>query len=283
MKTPLLPLVICGVLAGIVLFGHALRAKVSAADSGPRLSELEYRAGVIQDMEDVERFHYIYAYQQDKLLLGEQVDLFADHGSEVHFQNQVYLGKAGARRLWVGHWGPMTKNALMPIYGVLNDHFESQPVIDISPDRQSAMARFRADDYDFTSGSTSRSSMHTQEVEYENKYVKVGGKWEFKIWNLCIYADGSYGRGYADMPIPGQMGNAPDAAPGQVEKNELSEGTPENSNQLFPANATGPDRLETPEESGCFVAKDQTMVHSMVFPFHYPNPVTGKYVTWKNH
>ena len=283
MKTPLLPLVICGVLAGIVLFGHELRAKVSAAASGPALSQLEYRAGVIQDMEDVERLHYIYAYQQDKLLFSEQVDLFADHGSELHFQNQVYLGKAGARRLWFGHWGPMTKNSLMPIYGVLNDHFESQPVIDISPDRQSAMARFRADDYDFTSGATSRSSMHTQEVEYENKYVKVDGKWEFKIWDLCIYADGSYGRGYADMPIPGQMGNAPDAAPGQVEKSELSEGSPENSNRLFPSNATGPDRLETAEENGCFVAKDQTMAHSMVFPFHYPNPVTGKYVTWKNH
>ena len=69
----------------------------------------------------------------------------------------------------------------------------------------------------------------------------------------------------------------------RLKKSELSEGSPENSNRLFPSNATGPDRLETAEENGCFVAKDQTMAHSMVFPFHYPNPVTGKYVTWKSH
>jgi hypothetical protein len=44
----------------------------------------------------------------------------------------------------------------------------------------------------------------------------------------------------------------------------------------------GPDRVETPEEYGCFFAKNQTMVHSVVLPFHFPNPVTGQMVTWEN-
>jgi SnoaL-like domain len=270
-------------LAGMILVTHVIRTKVLAAAPNSKLAELEYRAGVIQDMDDVERFHYVYGYQQDKLLLSEQVDLFAERGAEVHFQHGVFLGKEGAWRLWFGAWAKMTRNSGMPVYGQLNDHFESQPVIDISPDRQTAHARFRATDYvaSYPGGPSNIDKM--QDVTYENTFVKEDGKWKLKIWNLCIYADGSYGRGFADMPLPGQMGNPPGAAPGQTEEAELSEAVPELSHVLFPSNPFGPDRVETSEEAGCFLAKDQTMVRSMVFPFHYPNPVTGKYVTWKNH
>jgi SnoaL-like domain len=282
----------------------------TATDDGeataPVIADLKHRIGVVNDTDELERFHNAYGFQQDYLLFNDQADLFADGpGVEVHFQYGVWEGKEGARRLWIGHWGGFSKYAEMPIFGVMIDHHQAQPVIDIAPDRQSARMRVRTsadevDQYASVMKDPQSSTGANQSVIYENDYVKEEGKWKLKVFRLCVYGQGTIGGGYADLPVPGRLGvpnlSKKDAslatpiletqivdAPIHGENSpSLLQDVPEKSMELYPANTIGPNRIETPEQYGCFVAKDQVMIHSELMPFHFPNPVTGKPVVWKN-
>lgn len=287
--------------------GQLEPASASPGNSGmsPSLPELAQRAQRLSDIDQIERLHYIYGYQQDKMLWSEQVDLFAEHGASAIFQNAQYRDKTGVRRLWYGHWSRLTQGTLMQVDGVLNDHFQAQPVISLSGDGMSAQGRFRARDYVFNyaapilSGQSSGLGLGDQfvtgqqvrqagllallqDVLYENTFVKEDGIWKIKTFNLCIYASAPYERGYSDRPIPGWMGAGPDAKHGDRRQLDLEEGLPEGASDLFPANPTGPDAVFSASQSGCFIAKDQVMSRSAVFPFHYANPVTGGSVSWRN-
>ena len=246
---------------------------------------LMQRAQRLNDIYDVERLHEAYSYQQDNLLFEDQADLFANGpGVEVHFQHGVWEGKEGARRLWTGHWGAFSHSAFMPVYGALIDHRQAQLVVDISRDGKSAKLRARTL-FDFgaqyhTIMKDPTNTNISQSVIYENEYVKQDGIWKLKVWRLCVYAEGSMGTGYADLPpVPGKLGNVANAP---HDDSGLLRDVPEKNMALFPGNPIGPDRMETPEEYGCFIAKNQAMSHSLLVPFHYPNPVTGKPVTWVN-
>jgi hypothetical protein len=276
-----------------------------ATGTASSLPELGRRAQRLSDIDQIERLHYIYGYQQDKMLWSEQVDLFAEHDASAIFQNAQYRDKTGVRRLWYGHWSRLTQGTLMQIDGVLNDHFQAQPVISVSSDGLTAHGRFRARDYvfnyaapilsgqssglglgdQFVSGQQVRQAgllALLQDVLYENTFVKEDGVWKIKTFNLCIYASAPYERGYSDRPIPGQMGASADAKSGDRRKLDLEEGLPEGASDLFPANPTGPDAVLSAAQSGCFIAKDQVMSRAAVFPFHYANPVTGDTVSWRN-
>ncbi|NLG77334.1 MAG: hypothetical protein GX535_13960, partial [Xanthomonadaceae bacterium] len=41
----------------------------------PPLEELEQRIGVVNDMNEIERFHHIYGWQQDYMIYYSQADL----------------------------------------------------------------------------------------------------------------------------------------------------------------------------------------------------------------
>jgi hypothetical protein len=264
---------------------------------------VEERIKALLDINELERFHSVYGYQQDKSLFNENVDLFVEKGSSTIFQNALYKDKTGIRRMWLGNWGRLTYDAYMMIDGLMNDHLMFQPVFTLSEDRQSAKMRARGRGYittfdgdigkrtiafgdhyvkeDGTREATGNLSL-VQDYIYENTFVKDNGTWKLKDWNICIYATSSYSRGYADLPIPGKMGNGPDVKPGERRHVDLEEGKPENPQELFPGNPNGPDQVLTPEDTGCYVAKNQIMSRSAVVPFHYPNPVTGQPVVWEN-
>ncbi len=267
--------------AAIMLFVILAPSLVKAQS----FQSLIHRAQGLNDIYDVERFHQVYGYQQENLLFEDQAELFADGpGVEAHFQFGVWEGKEGARRLWTGHWAGFSHSAFMPIYGAMIDHHQAQLVVDISPDGKFAWVRARTS-ADFgvqhrTAMKDPRSTGIDQSVIYENEYVKQDGIWKLKVYRLCVYAEGPLDRGYADLPpVPGKLGNVANISEGGA---GLLHDVFEKDMSLFPGNEIGPDRMETPEQSGCFVAKDQTMIHSLLVPFHYPNPVTGKPVTWVN-
>ena len=269
-----------GAILGLLVIAAPLLVTAQSFQS------LIQRAQRLNDVYDVERLHEIYGYQQDNLLFEDQVDLFAKGpGVEANFQGAVYEGKDGVRRLWTGHWGGVAHLPLMPIYGFIIDHRQAQLVVDISADGKSAKLRARTSSDQVVQHRTAMKDPTgtgtdlNQSVIYEDEYVKQDGIWKLKVWRLCIYGDGPVGAGYADLPpVPGKllMGNIRNGGAGWLDD------VPEGNMSLFPGNEIGPDRMETPEQSGCFVAKDQTMIHSLLVPFHYPNPVTGKRVTWVN-
>jgi hypothetical protein len=288
----------------------ALTALASAhvvAEETNRFDSLVQRAQRVADVIEIERLKSVYGYQQDKSLFSEQVDLFAKEGAYAIFQNGKYREHDGLRRLWYGHWSRLTADTLMHLDGFLNDHFIVQPVITVAPDGKSAKARFRARDYVFNytapfplppqhKTAADAQDHYTedgkikgagplnliQDLIYENEYVREDGVWKMKGLTICIYANGTYGRGYADLPVPGQMGNPPWAKPGDRYTIDLTDTQPERSKELFPGNPVGPNEVISKEDLGCYIAKSHVMSRSAVYPFHYVNPVTQQPVLWKN-
>jgi hypothetical protein len=280
----------CLALAALALGGTTAAARDSAPTA--EVEALVTRAGVLNDIYDIERLHGVYAYQQDNRLFDYQPYLFSeDEGVETHFMNGVYRGREGAARLWTGRFGAAQGGVNMPTFGYLIDKHDAQGIITVSPDRKTAKARFRtsrdpAPVYPGTSLAGETLIGVDQSVIYEMDYVRNGDDWRFKTWRICIYAQAYYGAGYAVLPKPGVMGIPADLGPDGWKKYDLSpekltatEGSVNAANTYYPQNPVGPDRTETPEQSGCYLARNQVMSKPAVVPFHFAHPVTGAFVT----
>jgi len=258
------------------------------AQQAPTAEELKQRIGMITDHDELERFHHIYGYQQDYMLYNAQADL-TSRDAEHHYKYGIYRGIDGSRRMWHGRFGGFTGYADMPTFGALIDHHQAQGIITIAPDRQTAKARFRTSADRFYSHVGIGLSSGAQAAEgadhsvwYENDYKREDGMWKLSGVRVCIYAEGAFGSGFADLPVPGKLGVPGDAGPDYWKSRARTQQNPGNWNILRPQAEFGPDAVESPEEFGCFFAKNSTMVHSVVLPFHFKNPVTGKEVTWQN-
>jgi hypothetical protein len=166
----------------------------------------------------------------------------------------------------------------MPIYGSALDHHQAGAVIDIAPDRQTALARYRtASDYVLNM----TKDPATQQVIYEMKYIRQDGKWKIEDYSLCIYAQGTIANGFAHMRVFGTVGALDPTQP--IEPDATLNDMPGAGAKLYPENPAGFDALESSEKQGCFPARSQVMIHSEIpIPFHFPNPVTGKPVVWIN-
>jgi len=175
------------------------------------------------------------------------VELFAED-CEIRFMGGLYRGKSGARRLYGGASG---LNG--PIDGLLFCHFLGQDVVDVAPDRQTAKGRFRT----FMQGGVHESktdappNLPRQFWEcglYENEYVKDRGVWRIRLFDYRIIYQARYEEGWAHSPPEPLMVSEPTTT--------------------FPENPRGPDELYPPPPR---------WPRAMIQPFHYPNPVTGKW------
>lgn len=128
-----------------------------------------------------------------------------------------------------------------PRYGVLNDHIQVQPVIHVAPDGLTARARSRVIAMTGTYGESGRIG----DGVYENEYVKEDGVWKFKSLHFFPIFMSDYDQGWGESAI---------ASPG-------------------PSETLPPDRPSTVEyaEYPTYFAP----------PFHYPNPVTGEPVQYR--
>jgi hypothetical protein len=227
---------------------------MSEADRIRELNErIEALSRGIQRLEDIKairHLHHAYGYFIDKCLYDEAVDLFADD-AELRFLNGVYVGKAGARRLyceWFRNYFTQGHNG--PKHGFLLDHLQMQDIIDVAPDGRTALARFRAlmaaGTHDTMTGVIEGFPRQCWEGGiYENQYVKENGVWKIKLLNYNMLWQANYEEGWAHsgvhlMPFK----------------------------QTYPANPIGPDRI-VPEVPA-------TWPRTRVLPFHYPHPVTGR-------
>ena len=176
-------LAVVGALTGVAALALAQTAEPPAARVAAlrmRLTAATERAARVDDINRIENLQGSYGYYTDKMLWDEVLDLFADGASLEIGPSGVYVGKDSIRRYLYSLSGGQQG----PIEGVLNDHFQLQPIVTVAPDGQSANGRWRL--FLMTGVSGSGSGGNWGEGIYENEYVKQDGVW--KISKLHWYA-----------------------------------------------------------------------------------------------
>jgi hypothetical protein len=210
-------------------------ARVATARS--RLASVRARATRIDDVNEIQNLQSSYGYYADKMLWDEVVDLFADDGTLEIGPSGVYAGKDSIRRYLMSLSGGVQG----PLEGVLNEHFQLQPIVTVADDGQTANGRWRL--FLMTGVSGSGSGGNFGEGVYENEYVKENGVWKIRklLWYASFLA-----------PYEGGWLNAD---PKAIAEYAMGRGvTPDR-----------PSSVEYEPYPGVFVP-----------PFHYPNPVTGE-------
>jgi len=217
------------------------------AELRAEIARLAERVQTHDDIHAVRSLQFKYGYYMDMALFGEIVELFAED-CEIRFMGGLYRGKDGARRLYGGASGLSG-----PVDGLLFCHFLGQDVVDIAPGGRSAKGRFRT----FMQGGVHDSktdappNLPKQFWEcgiYENEYVKDRGIWKIRLFDYRIVFQARYEDGWAHSP----------AAPLMVAEPTTT----------FPENPRGPDEL---------YPAPPRWPRAMIQPFHYPNPVTGRW------
>ena len=214
-----------------------------------KVAELTHELGTLKDIQAVRTLHFKYGYYMDKCLFSEIVDLFAED-CEIYFLGGLFRGKAGARRLYGGATG---LNG--PARGMLFEHLILQDIVDITPDRMTALGRFRT----FMQGGIHESKTDAPPAipaqfweagVYENTFAKEDGVWKIKIFNYNISWQARYENGWAHSGGKTLMVSPYD--------------------KTFPDDPRGPDEIISKQP--------RIWPENYIVPFHYPNPVTGKWL-----
>ena len=217
-----------------------------------RLADVERRLAVAEDIHAIRRLHFAYGYYIDKCLYDEVVELFSDT-ARLEFLNGVYIGRAGARRLYCDWFREhFTGGVNGPAYGFLLDHLMMQDIVDVAPDGQTAKARFRC----FMQGGVHESrdpipnfpSANWEGGIYENEYIKEDGVWKVEKFSYVMLWQADYHKGW-----------------------DHDEAHLPHLDKTYPEDPRGPDEL--------IEGAPPVWPHTQVIPFHYPHPVTGK--TWR--
>jgi len=217
-----------------------------------QMEQMAAELGELKDVQAIRRLQHAYGYYMDKCLYDEVVDLFAEDG-EVRFGGGIYRGKAGQRRLYSGNFRRVFANgANGPVFAFLLDHLQLQDIIDVAPDRRTALARVRcfmqAGSHDAKENPPPGIPRQWWEGGvYENSYAKgEDGVWRIKVLNYHVVYQGTFEEGWAHWKS---------AAPAADRKS-------------FPEDPNGPDEW-SPEGASAWP-------QTAVVPFHYAHPVTGK-------
>jgi hypothetical protein len=227
-----------------------------------QVEQMSNQMGVLEDTNAIRKLQHAYGYYLDKCLYKEVVDLFAEDG-EAHFNGGIYKGRdKGVRRLYIdGFSKGFTGGKNGPAHGFLLEHFQIQDIVDVSPDRKTAKARFRCF-MQAGAHKTSKSPMGEMARKqggapmqwweggmYENTYVRERGIWKIKVLNYHALWHADYATGWANTRL-----------------NYVSP-----ASEIYPKNPNGPDELIKPAPT--------LWPETDVVPFHYAHPVTGE--PWK--
>lgn len=195
-----------------------------------RLADLTQRANLLHDAQDLENLQRIYGYYLDRNQWDQLADLFAENATLEWAQQGVYIGKQHIRA-FLNLFGPQGATD-----GVLNDHIQLQPIVDVAPDGMTARIRSR----EFAMLGKYRGSGTWSEGTYENTFVKQNGVWKFQSLHFYPTFITDYDKGWAK-----------DAQPAPTASTQLP-----------------PDRPPTQTY--------EIYPKANVPPFHYRNPVTGE-------
>jgi acetyl esterase/lipase len=202
-------------------------------DVSAAVAEAEQIIARVKDYDELENLEGAYGYYLDKDLWTDLSNLFADRSSMELAQRGVYEGRAHIhgfllKGLGRGHEGPVA--------GMLGNHLQLQPVIDVSRDGKTAKIRSRAlQQMAFGPRAAIASGI------YENEAVKVDGIWRFSKDHVYNTLAASYLGGWAHAAQPRPPGESKVVPP---------DAPPTMKFEMFP------------------------VVYDI--PFHYANPVTGR-------
>jgi SnoaL-like domain len=209
---------------------------------------LTNRVGVLEDTHAIRTLHFKYGYYMDKCLFEEIVELFCDD-AEIHFMGGVFRGRAGARRMYGGASGMRG-----PAQGMLFEHVLAQDIVDVAPDGRTAKGRFRC---------LMQGGVHETKKDappripaqfweggvYENQYVREDGVWKIRVFDYNVIWQAHYDEGWAHSGTQPLM---------------VSPYT-----RTYPEDPRGPDELQ---------AAPRRWPEQFIVPFHYPHPVTGRWL-----
>ena len=199
-----------------------------------RLAKVTTRTNRVDDVNRIENLQGSYGYYTDKMLWDEVVDLFADDGTLEIGPSGVYVGRDSIKRYLLS----LSGGKQGPLPGVLNDHFEEQPIVTVAADGQSAKGRWRL--MLMTGVSGSGSGGNWGEGVYENEYIKENGVWKFSKVHWYQTFTAPYSPGWHKAPEP----------------------------MAEPFKDFPPDRPPTE------VYKSYPSAYQV--PYHYKNPVSGR-------
>ena len=111
----------------------------SAQTPEQRLDALDKRITRLEDMNQVERVQRAYGYFVDKGQWTQLSELVADDATLEIGGRGVFVGKSRVLEYMHGAFGPDG-----PKEGLLAQHMQFQPIVDISPDGKTAWVRSRA-------------------------------------------------------------------------------------------------------------------------------------------
>jgi hypothetical protein len=179
-----------------------------------QVDQLSKQIGIFEDKNAIHKLHQTCEILLTNRMYEEVVNLFTDDG-EVIFNGGVFKGKKrGVRRLYCDHFSSgLTGNKIEPAPGFQADTEQQQDIIEVSPDRRSARARFS---YSIQVGAPIISDsqlvrmahLHGEGIMkwweggiYEVSYVKdiKDGGWKIKRFEYRVLSKADYrpGKSYA--------------------------------------------------------------------------------------
>ena len=128
-----------------------------------RLDALDKRITRLEDMNQVEKLQRVYGYFVDKGQWTQLSELFADDATLEIGGKGLFLGKSRVLEYMQTAFG---KDG--PKEGLLAQHMQFQPIVDIAPDGKTAWVRSRA--FVMSVGGWGLPL-------YEDEFTKAGGHW----------------------------------------------------------------------------------------------------------
>jgi len=212
--------------------------KSDADDLVKTLADLDHRLELLDDAEQIENLHGAYGYYLARNQWDDLAGIFSYQGSIEIAMRGVYVGPKSVRRN-LNLYGPEDIQ-----YGLLHNHMQFQPVINVSPDGKTARMRSRAFSI---MGQYEQYGMWMGGI-YENIFHKEKGKWTILKDQVINTYFVPYDAGWKDVgvrPPPGITQSNPPDEPPTVDF------------QMYP-------KAYLPR-------------------YHYNNPVTGKMAVWPGH
>jgi hypothetical protein len=161
--------VLAALLATPALLGGQLARAGQPEDlaaAARRLDALDQRITRLEDMNQIEKLQRAYGYFVDKGQWTQLADLFADDATLEIGGKGLFLGKAHVLKYMQDAFG-----AEGPKFGLIANHMQFQPIVDVSPDGTHGWIRSRA--WVMSLGGWGLPI-------YEDEFIKVGGVWKFK-------------------------------------------------------------------------------------------------------
>jgi hypothetical protein len=196
-----------------------------------RISRIEKTVTRLEDEKAIENLQRSYGFYGDKGQWKDVADLFAENGTLELGGRGVFVGKKRVLEY-------MTRIAPEGLTrGRMFNHLQLQPIVNVSPDGNSAKGRWRF--IGEIANAATGTTLWTGGV-YENEYVKENGVWKIRSLHGYFRFSTPYADGWARTALPNTRPEAD-----------------------FPA-----DRPPTKVYD--------SYPSTFVAPFHYRNPVTGK-------